>query len=70
MQTAGCRSLAETIRKVQENSEGLELNGKHQFPIYDDVNLLGKTLNIRKKHTESQLDTSKEIDLEVNTEEN
>ncbi|KAJ4434697.1 hypothetical protein ANN_23265 [Periplaneta americana] len=31
------------IRKVQDNREGLELNGLHQFLAYaDDVNMLGK----------------------------
>jgi hypothetical protein len=40
--------LEYSIRKVQENQVGLQLNGIHQFLAYagDDVNLLGD--NIKK----------------------
>jgi hypothetical protein len=42
------------IRKIQENKKGLVLNGTHQLLVYaDDVNLLGETINITKKHRSS-----------------
>jgi hypothetical protein len=47
---------------------GPKLNGTHQLLVYaDDVNLLGDA-NTIKKNTQTLIDTSKEVGLEVNTE--
>jgi hypothetical protein len=41
----------------------------HQLPVYaDDVNLLGHDIDITKKNTQTLIDASKEVGLEVNTE--
>jgi hypothetical protein len=59
-------ALAYAIRKVQENQVGLKLNGTHQLLVYaDDMNLLGDTI---KRNTQTLIDASKEVGLEVNTE--
>jgi hypothetical protein len=48
---------------------GLKLNGTHQFLAYaDDVNLLGDNIDIIKIHTETLIDASKEVGLEINVE--
>jgi hypothetical protein len=62
-------ALGYAIRKVQENHVGLKLNGTHLLLAYaDDVNLLGDIIDTIKKNTETLIDTSKEVGLEINVE--
>jgi hypothetical protein len=61
--------LEYAIRKVQENQMGLKRNGTHKLLAYaDDVNLLGDNIDTLKKNTETLIDASKEVGLEVNVE--
>jgi hypothetical protein len=46
---------------------GLKLNGTHHLLSYaDDVNLLGDNIATVKKNTETLIDASKEVGLELN----
>jgi hypothetical protein len=55
------------IRKVQENKVGLKLNVTHQLLAYaDDVNPLGDNIDTIKENTETLIDASKEVGLEIN----
>jgi hypothetical protein len=60
-------ALEYTIRKVQEDQVGLKWNGTHQLLAYAHyVNLLGDNTDTIKKNTETFIDASKKISVEIN----
>jgi hypothetical protein len=62
-------ALEYAISKVQKNQVGLKLNGTCQLLAYaDDVILLGYNIDTIKKNTETLIDASKEVGLEINIE--
>ena len=59
-------TLEYTIRSVQVNEDGLELNGTHHLLVYaDDVSIMGAVIHIIKENTESLVVARQEIALEV-----
>jgi hypothetical protein len=53
--------------RVQENQEGLNLNGTDQLlPCTDGVNIVGENVDTIQKNKEARLDAGKEVCLEVN----
>jgi hypothetical protein len=59
-------ALEYAIRNIQENQLCLEL--KEIFVYVDDVNLLGDSINTIKENTETLLQASRDVSLEINAE--
>jgi len=60
-------ALENAIRRVQENQDGLKLNGTDQLLFNAaDVNILGRSVHTVEKNTEDLVVANKETELEVN----
>jgi hypothetical protein len=61
--------MQELPAKIRVVKVPMELNGTPQLLVHaDDVNLLGDNIDTAKKNTQTLIDASKEVGLEVNPE--
>jgi hypothetical protein len=60
-------ALEYIIRNIQENQEGMELNGTHQLLFYaDDVNVMDEHIKTGRRNTEAVLEPrSREVGLNM-----
>jgi hypothetical protein len=57
------------IRKIQKNQVDLKLSGTHQLLFcVDDVNLLGDNIDTIQQNTQTLIDASQKVGMEVNAE--
>jgi hypothetical protein len=58
-------ALQYAIRKVQENEEGLELNGTHQLLLYAGINILSNSVNTIRKYRGTLLEAIRKVCPEI-----